>query len=67
MVTSGTLMKAVCISEHGDYDVLKLVDIPVPVPGPGQVRIKVFYSALNQQPTEGTACWSSKGFNGNSL
>lgn len=59
MVTSDTLMKAVCISEHGNYDVLNLVELPVPAPGPKQVRVKVFYSALNHLDT-----WVRRGVPG---
>lgn len=40
-------MKAAVFEEHGDPDVIRVVDIDPPDPGPGQVRIRVRASSLN--------------------
>jgi NADPH:quinone reductase-like Zn-dependent oxidoreductase len=40
-------MRAVRFDEYGDYDVLKVVDIPRPTPGEGQVLVKVLAAAVN--------------------
>ena len=40
-------MRAVQFSEHGDADVLQLVDLPTPRPGAGEVLIKVAAAGVN--------------------
>jgi NADPH:quinone reductase and related Zn-dependent oxidoreductases len=40
-------MRAVRFDEFGDYDVLKLVDVPEPVPGEGEVLVKMSAAAVN--------------------
>lgn len=40
-------MKAAVFSEHGEPDVLRLVELPIPDPGPGEVRIRVRAASLN--------------------
>jgi NADPH:quinone reductase-like Zn-dependent oxidoreductase len=40
-------MRAVRFDEYGDYDVLKVVDIPTPEPGDGEVLIKMSAAAVN--------------------
>lgn len=40
-------MKAIRISEHGNQDVLKIVDLPEPVPKDDEVKIKIKASSLN--------------------
>lgn len=52
-------MKAVRIHEHGDFDALRLEEIPIPEPGPGEVRVKVAWSALNHLDT-----WVRRGVQG---
>ncbi len=52
-------MKAVRIHEHGDFEALRLEEIPIPEPGPGEVRIKVAWSALNHLDT-----WVRRGVQG---
>lgn len=41
-------MRAVVISEFGDVEVLRLVDVPDPVPGPEEVLVDVIATALNR-------------------
>jgi NADPH:quinone reductase-like Zn-dependent oxidoreductase len=55
--TSG--MKAIRVHQHGDYDVLKIEDIPQPEPGPGKVRIQVAWAAMNHLDT-----WVRRGVPG---
>ncbi|MBC8403616.1 MAG: zinc-binding dehydrogenase [Planctomycetes bacterium] len=52
-------MKAIRVHEHGDYDVLRVENLPIPEPGPGQVRIKVAWGALNHLDT-----WVRRGVPG---
>ena len=52
-------MRAVVISEHGSFDVLKIEERPVPEPGPGEVRVKVVAAALNHLDT-----WVRRGIPG---
>lgn len=40
-------MRAVRFDEYGDYDVLKVVDIPKPQPGEGQVLVRMRAAAVN--------------------
>jgi NADPH:quinone reductase-like Zn-dependent oxidoreductase len=40
-------MRAVRFDEYGDYDVLKVVDIPQPEPAPGDVLVKLAAAAVN--------------------
>ena len=40
-------MRAVRFDAYGDYDVLKVVDIPTPEPGPGQVLVQMRAAAIN--------------------
>jgi NADPH2:quinone reductase len=40
-------MRAVRFDEYGDYDVLKVVDVPDPDPAPGEVVVKVAAAAVN--------------------
>lgn len=40
-------MRAVVITKHGDFDVLKVQERPDPVCGPGQVRVDVAAAGLN--------------------
>jgi NADPH:quinone reductase len=40
-------MKAVQFDEYGDYDVLRVVDVPAPTPGPGQVLVRMRAAAVN--------------------
>jgi NADPH2:quinone reductase len=49
-------MKAIVYAEHGDSEVLRLIDRPVPEPGPGEVRVHVKVSGVN--PTD----WKSRKF-----
>lgn len=49
-------MKAVQFSEHGDADVLQLVDLPTPQPGAGEVLIKVAAAGVNY-----VDIWQRKG------
>ncbi len=41
-------MRAVVLSDHGDVDVLRLVDVPDPVPGPEEILVDVVATALNR-------------------
>jgi NADPH2:quinone reductase len=43
-------MKAIIYSDHGDPDVLQLVDRDLPAPGPGEVRVRLATSGVN--PTD---------------
>lgn len=52
-------MRAVRVHEHGDFDVLKIEEIPAPEPGPGEVRVQVAWSALNHLDT-----WVRRGVEG---
>ena len=52
-------MRAVQISDHGDYSVLRQVELPIPDPGPGEVRVRVAWSALNHLDT-----WVRRGVPG---
>jgi len=52
-------MRALRVHEHGDFDALRLEQLPVPEPGPGQVRIKVAWAALNHLDT-----WVRRGVPG---
>ena len=49
-------MKAVQFSEHGDADVLQLIDLPMPRPGTGEVLIKVAAAGVNYADI-----WQRKG------
>jgi NADPH2:quinone reductase len=40
-------MKAVQIQEHGDYEKLKIVDLPKPEPEPGKVLVRMSHSGIN--------------------
>ncbi len=40
-------MRAVRFDEYGDYDVLRVVDVPEPEPAPGEVVVKVAAAAVN--------------------
>lgn len=40
-------MRAIRFDEYGDYDVLRLVDVPEPDPGPGEIVVKVAAAAVN--------------------
>jgi NADPH:quinone reductase-like Zn-dependent oxidoreductase len=40
-------MRAVRFDEYGDYDVLRVVDVPQPEPGPGEVLVKLAASGVN--------------------
>ena len=40
-------MRAVRFDEYGDYDVLKVVDVPEPEPGPGEIVVQLAASAVN--------------------
>jgi len=44
-------MRAVGITEFGDPEVLRIVDLPDPQPGPGEVRIRVHAAAVNPTDT----------------
>jgi NADPH:quinone reductase-like Zn-dependent oxidoreductase len=44
-------MRAVGVTEYGDPDVLKLVEVPRPEAGPGQVRIRVHAAPVNPGDT----------------
>jgi NADPH:quinone reductase-like Zn-dependent oxidoreductase len=52
-------VKAVLISEHGDFDRLRLVDLPDPIPGPGEVRVDLAAAGLNHLDT-----WVRRGIPG---
>ncbi len=41
-------MRAIGFYEHGDLDVLRVLDVPEPTPDPGEVLIRVHYAALNR-------------------
>src|SRR3954454_1583822 len=47
-------MRAIIYRDHGDPDVLQLVDRDVPAPGPGEVRVRLAVSGVN--PTD----WKSR-------
>ena len=49
-------MQVVQFSEHGDADVLQLVDLPMPQPGAGEVLIKVAAAGVNYADI-----WQRKG------
>lgn len=51
-------MQVVQFSEHGDADVLQLVDLPTPRPGAGEVLIKVAAAGVNYADI-----WQRKGTN----
>jgi NADPH2:quinone reductase len=40
-------MRAIRFDEYGDYDVLRLVDVPEPEPAPGEIVVKVAAAAVN--------------------
>ncbi len=40
-------MRAMRFDEYGDYDVLRLVDVPEPVPGPGEIVVKMAAAPVN--------------------
>ncbi len=40
-------MRAVRFDEYGDYDVLRVVDVPEPEPGPGEVVVKMAAAGVN--------------------
>jgi NADPH:quinone reductase len=40
-------MRAVRFDEYGDYDVLKLVDVPQPTPGADEILVKMSAAAVN--------------------
>jgi len=42
-----TLDRTVQVTQFGDADGLKIVDIQLPGPGPGEVRVRVLASSLN--------------------
>src|SRR5258708_18118797 len=44
---TGSIMKAVIVTEFGGPEQLRLADVPDPVPGPGQVRIAVRAAGVN--------------------
>ena len=44
-------MRAIQMSEFGEADVLKCVDLPVPEPGPGEVRIRLHAAGINPADT----------------
>jgi NADPH2:quinone reductase len=44
------VMKAIVYRDHGDPDVLHVVDRDLPAPGPGEVRVRVAVSGVN--PTD---------------
>lgn len=52
-------MQAVRVHEHGDFEVLRLEEVPIPEPGPCEVRIRVAWSALNHLDT-----WVRRGVPG---
>jgi NADPH2:quinone reductase len=47
-------VRAITYTQHGDADVLRLVERPTPDPGPGEVRVRVAFSGVN--PTD----WKSR-------
>lgn len=55
-------MKAVVIHEHGEYDVLRVQDIPTPEPGPGEVQLHVRAVGLNHLDT-----WVRRGVPGHAF
>ena len=52
-------MKAVRIHEHGDLEVLKIVDLPEPQAGPGELLVQIKASGLNHLDT-----WVRRGVPG---
>ena len=40
-------MRAIRFDEYGDYDVLKVVDVPEPEPAPGEVVVKMAAASVN--------------------
>src|SRR5690349_8081427 len=44
---TGALDRTVQVTQFGDADGLKIVDIPQPTPEPGEVRVRVLASSLN--------------------
>jgi NADPH:quinone reductase-like Zn-dependent oxidoreductase len=55
-------MQVVQFSEHGDADVLQLVDLPAPRPGAGEVLLKVAAAGVNYADI-----WQRKGLNSTPL
>lgn len=52
-------MRAVRVTGHGGYDVLRIDDLPVPEPGPGRVRVRMAAVGLNHLDT-----WVRRGVPG---
>jgi NADPH:quinone reductase len=46
-------MRAICVTEFGGPEVLKLQEVPTPEPGPGQVRIKTAATTVNFADIQG--------------
>ena len=40
-------MRAIRFDEYGDYDVLRLVDVPEPEPGPDEIVVKMSAAPVN--------------------
>ena len=40
-------MRTVRFDEYGDYDVLKVVEVPEPEPGPGELLVQMRAAAVN--------------------
>ena len=40
-------MRAIRFDEYGDYDVLRLVDVPEPDPAPGEIVVKMAAASVN--------------------
>ena len=55
-------MKAIRIHEHGDYDVLRIEELPRPTPGPGELLLEMRFSALNHLDT-----WVRRGVPGHNF
>lgn len=52
-------MRAVVVREHGEFEALRLEDVPVPEPGAGEVQVRVKASGLNHLDT-----WVRRGVPG---
>jgi len=52
-------MKAVRVHEHGDYDVLKIEELPRPEPGPGEILLEMKAAGINHLDT-----WLRRGVPG---
>ena len=55
-------MKAVRIHEHGDYDVLRIENLPRPEPGPGEILLEMKAAGINHLDT-----WVRRGVPGHSF